>query len=318
MQMEIKQQFDNSALPVKVEMKQLLEDIKKPNDLLQWMKKNLRYESGIKGYLRKPQSVFIDKKAHCWEATDFEHFVLKNLNLSCESLYIETPDCKVTHTALIFESNNNFYWFEWAWKKHEGIHKFKTKDELIARFRNAFIEEYRNYAAFVITSYKLIREGDDETKVVNRLSSLKTNAIKHRDLLGFRVLDSNEENISFYKRQYSSLSHVRTGGSTSGIILVDPTTEKFVAVLQLDLVKGFIVALEVSALYRNKGIGAYLLARSVHQYKVTKLTVNKNNTSAIRLYRSCGWDIIDDSGSMFTMEHNTSQRNSSKPIFNKW
>lgn len=152
----------------------LIQNIKNPKELLQWMENNLKYESKVKGYLRTPEQVIEDKKAHCWEATDLEHVVLNQLGYSVESLYIENPNCTVTHTAAIYSHHNEYYWFEWAWKKHAGIHKFKSFEELVEEFSKCFIEEYGNYSAFVKTRSLIITKDCDETSVVEHLSKLTT------------------------------------------------------------------------------------------------------------------------------------------------
>ena len=53
--------------------------------------------------------------------------------------------------------NNYYYWFEHSWNKYKGIHKYKTKEELLLDVKNKFINE-NNYvskgASLYIYSYK--------------------------------------------------------------------------------------------------------------------------------------------------------------------
>lgn len=62
-----------------------------------------------------------------------------------------------SHTFLIYQENNNYYWFEHSWNKYKGIHKYKTKEELLLDVKNKFINE-NNYvsksANFYIYGYK--------------------------------------------------------------------------------------------------------------------------------------------------------------------
>ena len=147
----------------------LINNIDSPKDLLEWFNKNVTYESKKKGYLRLPEQVIKDKKAHCWEACDLTHVVLNHLGYPVETLYIDTRNCSVTHTAIIYTHNQKYYWFEWAWKKHEGIHEFKSFDDLIDYFRCCFMEEYGNYFTFVKTRSLIIHQDDTEESIVKKL-----------------------------------------------------------------------------------------------------------------------------------------------------
>ena len=153
----------------------LIDGIKSPEDLLAWLNKNITYESKKKGYLRLPEQVIKDKKAHCWEACDLTHIVLTHLGYPVETLYIDTRNCSVTHTAIIYTHNHKYYWFEWAWKKYEGIHEFKSFDDLIDYFRTCFIEEYGTHYTFVKTRALLINKDSTEESIVKNINTLTFN-----------------------------------------------------------------------------------------------------------------------------------------------
>ena len=102
----------------------------------------------------------------------------------------------------------------------------------------------------------------------------------------FSRLDTTEENIKEYKKQYSNLSHVKVGPQFKGILLVDE--KKFVAVLQCDSKTGYIVALEISPDYRHHGIATELLRLAQHKFNSYKLTVRKTNKEAVSLYQKNG------------------------------
>jgi ribosomal protein S18 acetylase RimI-like enzyme len=61
---------------------------------------------------------------------------------------------------------------------------------------------------------------------------------------------------------YSNLKHVKFGNDFKGIILIDKN--KFVGIIQCNVVSKYIVALEVASEYRNMGIAKYLLKYAVN------------------------------------------------------
>lgn len=116
----------------------------------------------------------------------------------------------------------------------------------------------------------------------------------------FSRLDTSEENIKEYKKQYSNLSHVKVGTQFKGVILVDE--RKFVAVLQCDTKTGYIVALEISPEYRHRGIATELLNLAQHKFSSYKLTVRKTNKEAVALYEKNGYRTFKEEGIMLFME----------------
>ena len=96
------------------------------------------------------------------------------------------------------------------------------------------------------------------------------------------------------------MSHVKTGNDFSGVLLLDDST--FVAVLQCNVKTGYIVALEVSEKYQNKGIAKALLKLAQKEFGCSKLTVNKRNLKAISLYEKEGYETFKEEGAMLYME----------------
>ena len=117
---------------------------------------------------------------------------------------------------------------------------------------------------------------------------------------GFDRIDTSELNIKEYKKQFKSLSHVKTGKDFEGVILHE--NEIFVAVLQCNVKTGYIVALEVCEDYQRQGIAQTLLKLAQNEFKCLKLTVNKKNTLAISLYEKVGYKTFKEEGAMLHME----------------
>jgi len=106
------------------------------------------------------------------------------------------------------------------------------------------------------------------------------------DATKFHEIKTNEREIEKYKVQYPKLSHVRCDKENEGIIL--DNNGAFVAIIQWDNKSKYIVALEVAPEYRKNGIGKYLLKKA-YSKGINKLSVNKSNTSAIKLYIKSGY-----------------------------
>lgn len=124
-----------------------------PDELLEMMQKHFKYKQSA-GYTTYDQ-IIQHKVAQCWGAADFGMKVLDRLRIpsliiflsrgiviDSDNTIIPTTDAR-THAALIFKRDDEYFWFEWAWSKHEGINRpFSSSREIIDKIYNAFAEEY--------------------------------------------------------------------------------------------------------------------------------------------------------------------------------
>lgn len=101
-----------------------------------------------------------------------------------------------------------------------------------------------------------------------------------------KQLPWTKENIEQYKSNGNLLRHAKTGKGISGIILTDSKTDNLIGYIAWE--NDYIVALEVANQYRNKGYGERLLEMAIRE-GCTKLSVNKNNIVAIKLYEKKGF-----------------------------
>jgi len=141
-------------------------------------------------------------------------------------------------------------------------------------------------------------------KNTDKLNFIKDNMLNEVSISSFTQISTTKENIERLKKDYPRLNHVRVGDNLKGVIVLDG--KKFVAVLQCDPDNGFIIALEVAAEYRGKGI-AFALLNEAKRMGVYKLTVNKKNNSAISLYKKTGYNVYKQNKAMYYMS-------SKKPI----
>lgn len=120
-----------------------------------------------------------------------------------------------------------------------------------------------------------------------------------------------KENVEKYKKSGNAgltigLQHLRVNSNVEGYIWPTKNGEviAYVAVEQKDEGR-FIIALEIAERYQGKGFGKKLLTFAEEELNADHLSVNKNNTNAFKLYLDCGWEVYDETDTMFFMKKDT-------------
>ena len=111
-------------------------------------------------------------------------------------------------------------------------------------------------------------------------------------------LPITQELIDKYKSKKNMLIHLRDDKLTRGIMGIDETG-KLVGYIAVN--DEYIIGLWVAPEYRRQYIASYLLDEYALKQGVYTLTVNKNNTSAIELYKQCGFRIFDERNKFYYM-----------------
>ena len=129
-------------------------EIKNPEELLDYMSKNITYgfvgKNGKKYtnmfsdewndwyeqcMIQSGEEVFSSKVGTCWDQVELERlwFDKNKYNYYTFFMWFEVGrECDYpTHTFLVYEYKNKFYWFENAFEAQRGIHEFNTLDETI-------------------------------------------------------------------------------------------------------------------------------------------------------------------------------------------
>jgi len=127
-------------------------DVKTPEGLSSWMKRNLKYgyvnakgevsfdfESiGVDYRLQSPNQIIHSKVEVCWGQAQLEREILNILGISNRCYYIETNPMEMTHTFVVFDSDKGIYWFENSFEEHHGIHgPFKSDMDIVKKVANA-------------------------------------------------------------------------------------------------------------------------------------------------------------------------------------
>ena len=112
-----------------LKIKDIHQLLKSMNDITYgYMSKNGDIKKEFKNFyrdykLQSPQEVLDSKVGVCWDQVEFERHFFQKLNIKHNSIYIEQLNKnKNTHTFIVYEEKNKFYWFEHSFENHKGIH----------------------------------------------------------------------------------------------------------------------------------------------------------------------------------------------------
>ena len=163
-------------------------------ELLDWMNKNLKYEGSQRKYLFTPEEVVQKGKGHCWETTELERRELHYLGYDCKTIMLITHNLSTTHTALVYVKDNKFYWFEWAWDKHRGIHgPFDNKRTAFNYIIDLFVKQYgvHIYCFYGFMNIKKEDKPEEYFKRAEQCTEIKINKTNESDKIRLvTILDS--------------------------------------------------------------------------------------------------------------------------------
>jgi hypothetical protein len=137
--------------------------INNPNDLLEYMKYNIKYgflgKNGKKYYdqnsnewndwseqciVQSGEEVIESKIGTCWDQVELERLWFDKYNYTIRTFFIwfevGRENDLPTHTFLLFEREGKWYWFENSFAKYSGIHEYNSVDEAIEDIKNKQID----------------------------------------------------------------------------------------------------------------------------------------------------------------------------------
>lgn len=124
-----------------------------------WMdlEKNV-YVNVEKGFKKKyvlssPEEVLNNKVGTCFDIVELERTYFKNLDLKFNTFFMIYYEGKkvYTHTFIVYEEKEKFYWFEYAWRNCQGIHEYMSLFDLLTDVREKF--KKNNNIKFMDTDY---------------------------------------------------------------------------------------------------------------------------------------------------------------------
>lgn len=92
--------------------------------------------------LETPDEVLTNKIGVCWDQVELERKLFSENNIKFNTYFIVHYDDNTcpTHTFLIYEYNNKYYWFEHSWEIHRGIYEYDDELSAIKDIKKKFIE----------------------------------------------------------------------------------------------------------------------------------------------------------------------------------
>ncbi len=131
--------------------------------------------------LQKPEEVLESKVGNCYDQVELERSIFKNLGLKFETYFMIYYDTKklYTHTFLVYEEQEKFYWFEHAWEPYRGIHEYLSLYDLLKDVKEKF------------QKYNKLRNMDSDYLCINKYKKPKF----HIGLKDFYKHCENGENV---------------------------------------------------------------------------------------------------------------------------
>ncbi len=156
------------------------EDIKTPKELLDFMKENIKYgfvSNTGKVYdnpnsiewendwysnciVQDGESLLKTKYGTCWDQVEFERKWFLEHNYIFKTIFIwfevNKPNNLPTHTFLIYEENNRYFWFEHSFYDYRGIHEFESYEDAIEYVKKEQLKYTVNSKLANTNDYKYI------------------------------------------------------------------------------------------------------------------------------------------------------------------
>lgn len=96
--------------------------------------------------LQSPQETLKHKVGVCWDQVELERYLFEKENIKFKTYFMvhyDNDKCP-THTFLIYEKNNKYYWFEHSWEKYRGIREYNTEIDALKDIKEKFINSELN------------------------------------------------------------------------------------------------------------------------------------------------------------------------------
>lgn len=150
----------------------VLDNIKSPEELLKFMDKI------VYGFVGKNGKTYVDPFSNewsndwyneciiqtgeevinsligtCWDQVELERLWFEKNNYNFKTIFewyeVGKPLNISTHTYLIYEKDNKWYWFEHAFETYRGIHEFNSEEDAINFVKEKHSEhELKNNSVF--------------------------------------------------------------------------------------------------------------------------------------------------------------------------
>ena len=157
------------------EMANDLPTFSNPEELMRWMKSNIRYSRYTK--LMSHDDVAIERHGSCHDQVMFEIEELKKMGEKPRSLFImeynKSGQSGMTHSLVWIDNHDSgILWIENAWNGMQGIHKFQNvkelKDHISQLHKTGKFGNIKQYPELEITSMKEHTPGESLQEFVDK------------------------------------------------------------------------------------------------------------------------------------------------------
>lgn len=92
-------------------------------------------------YLQTPAELLKSQCGVCWDQVELERFLFQKEQIPVKTYFICTYDNEniPSHTFLVFQNANKYYWFEHSWFEYRGIHEYLSLKELLLSVKEKFL-----------------------------------------------------------------------------------------------------------------------------------------------------------------------------------
>lgn len=151
-----------------------IKNCKTPKDLLEYMKKNIRYSNYTR--LKSAKEVFESGSGSCHDQVMFELAELKGIGYSPKALFFmeyKEGQGGITHSFVYYVHNNKYYWFENAWNDYRGIHEFDSlkdiKENIKHMHENHKFGNIKQYPNLYISNFGYHKPGETLQEFVDKV-----------------------------------------------------------------------------------------------------------------------------------------------------
>ena len=95
--------------------------------------------------LQSPEECIKNKYGVCWDQVEVERYYLEQEQIDSSSYFIIAYDKKIepTHTWIVVNDDNFFYWMEHSWETYRGVHKYQSLEKLLIDVKEKFEESIK-------------------------------------------------------------------------------------------------------------------------------------------------------------------------------
>lgn len=96
--------------------------------------------------LQSPNETLNNKIGVCWDQVELERYLFEKENIEFKTYFIVyySENICPTHTFLIYNIDNNYYWFEHSWEKYRGIRRYSSENSALKDIKEKFINDELN------------------------------------------------------------------------------------------------------------------------------------------------------------------------------